>query len=107
MKRKIGLRTRIGKEKEEPGRLEHQCPASCPSGLRGRKVNPGIKGNSDFDRISAVFLPPTLTLYSWQPFVLDQSFDIPLVVSCLSKPLNGNLWVDWKPFSLWQLDNAS
>ena len=58
MKRKIRLRTRIGKKKEESDRLELQCPASCPSGLRDRKLNPGIKANSDFDRISAVFLPP-------------------------------------------------
>ena len=55
MKRKIRLRK--GKEEEESGVLGLQCPASCPSGLRDRKLHPRIKGNSGFDTISAVFLP--------------------------------------------------
>ena len=56
MKRKIRLRK--GKEEEESGVLGLQCPASCSSGLRDRKLHHRIKGNSGFDRISAVFLPP-------------------------------------------------
>ena len=56
MKRKIRLRK--GKEEEESGVLGPQYPAPCPSGLRDRKLHPRIEGNSDFDRISAVFLPP-------------------------------------------------